>query len=322
MGLDRDQAITLVAALLAVLALGVVAATLGTAVEVGGDQLDFDPYDPDEDPGMGDEIDGDLDVDPEGGMADGSPYQFDTCIRFFTTGYGMLSFVVGIAGVLFVISRRWTLGMAALASYVLVPIALVAYFMVTNCPEAGGPGVADGRSNESMIGDLWAEEVAATPEVSPAILVVLFALALLGVGAVLYSASRDEVVETVEDIVEEETDVADLAAAAGRAADRLQHRDADVDNAVYEAWVEMTQLLAVPDPETATAGEFAAEAIDVGMDRDLVDELTTLFEEVRYGHAEADEEREELAIDLFRRIEERHGIEVAETSSAAGESEE
>ncbi|WP_238709250.1 DUF4129 domain-containing protein [Natronorubrum halophilum] len=93
-----------------------------------------------------------------------------------------------------------------------------------------------------------------------------------------------------------------VGTAAGAAADRLEDA-ADFDNAVYRAWREMTQPLEVDRPDSSTPREFARAAVDAGMDREHVDELTRLFEDVRYGDASTTAEREERAIAVLRRIE-------------------
>ncbi|UVE51749.1 DUF4129 domain-containing protein [Haloferax larsenii] len=98
-------------------------------------------------------------------------------------------------------------------------------------------------------------------------------------------------------------DVAAVGRAAGAAAERIESGGADVENEVFRAWGEMTALLDVPNRSAATPDEFATAAVDAGMDRDDVTELTTLFEAVRYGGAEATAERERRAVDALRNIE-------------------
>ncbi|SDJ60944.1 DUF4129 domain-containing protein [Natronorubrum texcoconense] len=93
-----------------------------------------------------------------------------------------------------------------------------------------------------------------------------------------------------------------VGTAAGAAADRLEDTD-EFDNAVYRAWREMTQPLEVDRPDSSTPREFARAATDAGMDRTDVDELTRLFEDVRYGDAPTTPEREARAIEVLRRIE-------------------
>lgn len=98
---------------------------------------------------------------------------------------------------------------------------------------------------------------------------------------------------------------------AGRAADRLE-ASADVDNEVYRAWAEMTAHVDLDGPETATPGEFAAAAVEAGMDRDHVEELTHLFEAVRYGSERPTADRESRAVAVLRRIQAAYGPEAAD----------
>ena len=91
--------------------------------------------------------------------------------------------------------------------------------------------------------------------------------------------------------------------AAGRAVDELSGSDPDVENAVYRAWREMTDSLRVENGAARTPGEFAQAAVDAGFDPDDVRELTRLFEDVRYGNTAATPALEERAVEVFRRIE-------------------
>ena len=69
------------------------------------------------------------------------------------------------------------------------------------------------------------------------------------------------------------------------------------------------------DPEISqelpTPGEFAAAAVDAGIDREDVVELTGLFERVRYGSEAATADREARALDALRRIDDQYGGEDA-----------
>lgn len=98
----------------------------------------------------------------------------------------------------------------------------------------------------------------------------------------------------------------DLGAAAERAADRIVATDG-YENEIYRAWDEMTNLLDVSSPRTATPGDFARQAIAQGMHPADVRDLTRLFEEVRYGDRPPTSEREAEAVTLLRRIAERYG---------------
>jgi hypothetical protein len=97
-----------------------------------------------------------------------------------------------------------------------------------------------------------------------------------------------------------------IAAAAGSAADRIEHTG-EVDNEVYRAYREMTADLDVLNPASATPAEFRAAALEAGLAREDVDELTAVFEDVRYGGEAPTEERERRAVDALRRIERTDG---------------
>jgi hypothetical protein len=68
----------------------------------------------------------------------------------------------------------------------------------------------------------------------------------------------------------------------------------------------MTSLLDVPNPDSATPGEVADAAVAAGLSEDDVSELTRLSEDVRYGERDA-ATREELAVSVFRSVEESYG---------------
>ena len=170
----------------------------------------------------------------------------------------------------------------------------------TEPPEDGEPGGGDGGDGEEDI---------VTRELGP-FLGFLVVLATIFVGGLLLSTRSPS---TEEELPAESTDTradeqAAVAAAAGRAANRIAADDSeDVDNEVYRAWREMTQLLEVDRPETTTPGEFATAATEAGLDRGHVDELTQLFEDVRYGHEATTAEREERAVTILRAIESSYG---------------
>lgn len=134
---------------------------------------------------------------------------------------------------------------------------------------------------------------------------LLLGVAITGTAAALVWQSGDDDPEA--DAVETADDppVAAVGKAAGQAADRLE-ADAAVGNEIYRAWREMTSLLDVDDPASSTPGEFATAAVEAGLGREDVDELTRLFEDVRYGGTEPRPEDERRAVATFRRIEDRY----------------
>jgi len=227
------------------------------------------------------------------------------CVQPLAAWYGGLVYFGAFAGVLYLFKRAYSTGAAVLGAYAVAPVAFLGYFLMTSCASAGGPGTGPGGPvgppgppNSPFLGLEMPLMVAGG----------VFAVALLAVGAVLYRSSGDQTVETLadEDADRDPADIADLAAAAGKAADRIEQYNADVDNAVYRAWWEMTSLLHVPNPDSATPGQFADAAVDLGMDESDVAELTELFEEVRYGRRDA-ASRENLAVETLRSIETAYG---------------
>jgi hypothetical protein len=78
-------------------------------------------------------------------------------------------------------------------------------------------------------------------------------------------------------------------------------------NEIYRAWLEMTRHLAVDRPRSSTPTEFAEAAVDAGMAREDVRELTDLFELVRYGGEAPTPDRVDRARDALRRIERTYG---------------
>jgi hypothetical protein len=157
--------------------------------------------------------------------------------------------------------------------------------------DGGGSG-DDGSSTPSV----------SVPSFAAVLLVGLALLGLLVAGLSLRgSDSADDDTPVVSSDAQSE---AAIGAAAGRAADDLEaHDETELENAIYRAWAEMTDELSVDRPESSTPVEFARAAVEAGMAPDHVDELTDLFEEVRYGTAPPTDRREQQAIEALRRIE-------------------
>ncbi len=243
----------------------------------------------------------------------GASMDLTWCAPFLPSMPGGIVYFGAFAGLLVFLKRRYSLGVAAFAMYGLSPIVLVAYFLSTSCA-TGGDESSGGGPFQDAINDAASTQLA-QPDISPLWLIGILGLVLVATAAVIIRSSSDQELDPVDpDDIDDDfgTDVADLAAAAGAAADRLEKHNADVDNEVYRAWWEMTSLLDVPNPHSSTPGEFAAAAIEVGMGESYVDELTRLFEEVRYGKRDA-ESREDRAIEIFRAIEDEYGVDRDET---------
>ena len=102
----------------------------------------------------------------------------------------------------------------------------------------------------------------------------------------------------------QDTAAEDARDEAERAADRIERRDAGLENEVYRAWYEMTRALGARRPRSETPGRFAQRAVAAGMDEAAVRELTALFRAVRYGDRELTAADEDRAVDLLRRLSE------------------
>jgi hypothetical protein len=307
----------LIIALLCVLAVSVAAATLvnpdspsGAGPGVG----DATQPGSGSDSGSGDEPKESQRQSSSGGAF--SPFQ-GVCIPFLLSPafFGIAALTFGALGWLL---RRRNDGVFAVAVvFPLVLFCMPIYFVLTDC------GAELPAQDQSNIGpDLTATPTAgqaggeaggqaATQFLSPTIVLAgILVLAVVFV-ALVYRASDDdeadgdpiEVAETPEP--DDEEALAAVGAAAGEAADRIE-ASADVENEVYRAWRDMTEHVAVPDPETSTPREFATAARDAGMDETHVTTLTDLFRDVRYGGADATADREERALDALRAIEQRY----------------
>ncbi|QLH83111.1 DUF4129 domain-containing protein [Halosimplex pelagicum] len=314
---DRKSLRVVVVGVVAMAAIAVGAATVASVVDTGAATPDV----PDED-GPVDEGTGPVGTpsDPNQGPPDegtpvgtpgdpGEPRDLSRCVQPLTTWWGGLAYFGVFAAAVGLIKRRYTFGASLLGVYALAPPVLLSYFLSTDCPTVGGRGVGPGNitgdtfpgsGGDPLVTNLPAEAVLG-----------VFGVVLVGTAAALYHASGGDTISNIEERDAEADDAnqftpRDLAAAAGRAADRLEEHNADVDNEVYRAWWEMTSMLDVADPDTATPGEFADAAVAAGMGEDDVAELTRLFEEVRYGQRDP-ASREKVALSVFRSIEHAYG---------------
>ncbi|MFB6266291.1 MAG: DUF4129 domain-containing protein, partial [Halodesulfurarchaeum sp.] len=187
---------------------------------------------------------------------------------------------------------------------------ILLYLVLTDCGDPiqrESPAVSLPRYNISVLleggGGGGGSGGGTVPSTNPTFLLVLGLLALVVLVVLLRSTGDDVLAEPPEEAAPDTpATLAEVGAAAGRAAERIEGR-ATVENEVYRAWVEMTGHLDVSHPENLTPGEFAEAARDAGMDPDLVDDLTDLFREVRYGGAEPTGDREEHALEILRAIE-------------------
>lgn len=171
---------------------------------------------------------------------------------------------------------------------------------------AGTPSVGGEDSGESGSGAGDGDTVVPSITLPTVAIVVLVGLALVGLTVAGLSVTRtsqgDDDQPTPPSPAMAETTISSVA---GETADELEgESDVALENTIYQAWVDMTEQLAVEQPETSTPAEFERAAVDAGMNPEDVAELTSLFEMVRYGTATATANREQKAISVLRRIEE------------------
>jgi hypothetical protein len=78
--------------------------------------------------------------------------------------------------------------------------------------------------------------------------------------------------------------------------------DTEYENDVYVSWSGMIDRAGIEDIGTKTPSEIAESAKEAGLDPGAVDELTDVFEEVRYRDTEPTAEQERRAKEAFERI--------------------
>lgn len=290
--MDRTTASAILVAVLATLAVGLAAATLTDPVEregIGG-------------AGAGNES-------AEGGWAPpkGEESTGDIAFRIPFVRELMVLAVAVLAGVtiayLLIYRREAAKLLLVAALLILVAFLLVRFFSLPEFAPAGD-GVGDGGFGVGEDEPGIDEDDEPSPR-SPTSILLFFVLSLAVLGTLLALAvgARDadepaaDRSETAESI-----DAASIGRAAGRAADRIEG-STPADNEVYRAWEEMVDPLEVARPEATTPGEFAEAAVDAGIDPEDADELTRLFEAVRYGGRPPSESRERRAVETLRRIE-------------------
>jgi hypothetical protein len=311
---DRRTLVTAALALLAVLALGVAAATLDSATTTtasGGLGAGTSP----DDAGLGEDSDGAVDLGGEEPSGE-ARLRVSVCVEFLTRPGVQLALLGGVAlflGAMYRTTRSWLISGLFVAA-ALFPLGVL-YLGLISCgstPTEIAVGAAESAAeNTSLLpsgGGAAGANAAGEAVSAPTVLVgLLLVVAILGSVLLLFVSTGDD----DDDLAEEPPEPPaperrrEVGARAGEAADRLES-DADLENEVYRAWREMTSALAVEHPRSTTPAEFAAAAVDAGMTRADVTTLTEVFEAVRYGDEPATPEREREAVAALRRIEDAY----------------
>ena len=307
--MDRDTVRPIALAVLAVLAIGLAAATLDSAVQTESGGFGLGP--PGSDVGVQNGTDG------GGGPTLGNRTAANQTGSLNLPCYPVLmewwaiALIAGVflAGAALAYRRFGKVGVVAFVGPFGPPVLLI-HGVLTSCVTSSpGPLRAPPKppNNSSLpkggSGLPGAGEGVSLTDPSFLLLVGL-AVALVGAVVLLFTSSSGDDPDAEESFPDDDTDedIQAVGRAAGEAADRIES-STDVENEVYRAWREMTAHLDVANPSSSTPAEFAAAATDAGMAREDVTELTDLFEAVRYGGETPTDEREARAVEALRRIE-------------------
>ena len=315
--MNREALVPILIAICCLIALGAAAATLDSTVGTPGGSFwgggtgegswSF-PFEDDRPTGENDSR-----APPSAGSDGIGMHALAVCIPILTHPLVVVGILALSFGALVAVAHRTD----AIVSFALLvaigPFFYVFYTIFSTCdvpwfdgaverfsPPAD-PGPTENDSAPFGAGEGVDPLVTAPPTVVLGLVVAILIGLLLAGFALSNRASDDGDERTTSD----EAAVAAVGRAAGRAADRIENADG-IENEVYRAWREMTELLSVPRPESSTPAEFADAAIEAGMDRGDVTALTDVFREVRYGGVTPDAERERRAIEALRRIERQY----------------
>lgn len=307
-----DRAIALAIAGLCILALAAGAASLGNPVEMGDDDRNERLW------GTPDWADQERDVqETESNIIFAAGDEYTVCVDVLLERNVQLSFAIAL---LFGALVIWKLSNFIIMAAFLAgfgPAVMFGYlFFTLGCDFDEEETEDEPEEIESSLMDLFNGENASatvttmTDAVTDPTLVLgaMIVIGLLAFAFVYLSEDDEEQIQEPDEAPggDRVFDPSVIAKIAGEAADRIERdadTDSDLENEVYRAWKQMTDHLEVESPQTSTPGEFAEEAITIGLAEDDVMALTGLFEMVRYGAAGATPAQEREAVDILRRIE-------------------
>ncbi|SFR36393.1 MULTISPECIES: DUF4129 domain-containing protein [Halorubrum] len=313
--MKRDALVAVVVALLALVALGVAAATLNTAVDTGSGGFGGGAGDAPS-VGEGSGTPGILTSSGEAGTVSVS----GICLPFLREPPAVAALVFGVLLIAAVTYRDTASPFVSVtvAGVMGTPVAFLFWVLSTCGSGAGAVSAALGLGGNgtgllpagavggSGLGS--GEGAASAPQILFAVVIAVAVVA--SVAALLLAGGDDEGTGgdgsgRPDPPAEEPPDLDAIGRTAGEAADRIESSEAD--NEVYRAWRDMTDALDVDRPASSTPAEFATAAVDAGVDEAPVTALTEVFERVRYGGEDATDDRERRAVEALREIEERHG---------------
>ncbi|RQG91184.1 DUF4129 domain-containing protein [Natrarchaeobius halalkaliphilus] len=291
-------AVRIVVALVGIAAIAMAAATIRS------------PTEPDGSGGVGEGDSGSPTGVPQHEPTDPAPLEVPAIVEYLA--YALLILLALGAAWYLISHRRDLVKLIAVVLVVSLVLAGISYLLLRlDLWESVPLQESEPETNDSLGGEPGeGDDQQRQPFSTGPVLVVLAVLTAIFVGSLLRSdrdgrTKRNESEPGDGPSDASDSDRAEVGAAAGRAADRIESSD-DFDNEVYRAWLEMTRPLEVDRPASSTPGEFATVAVDAGVRPEHVDELTSLFEEVRYGNRETTDDVESRAISVLRRIEDEY----------------
>lgn len=308
--LDSGQVLTVVAVALLVTSVGVVAATIDsidTPQGTDGSIQDRTAAESGADDRLNITVSGQETADTEPRQS----IDLVFCVAFLQQPPAIGGIALGVVAIAYGLYSRYNAATMGLACSGLLPVVMAMYFLLTNCGPSDGSGgtVLSGTDIVSGGGGITA------PQIPPPVLAVVLGGAMIAAVVTMFRMTGGE--EEIDPVEPEsaEPDAADFARAAGEAADRIEEKNVSVDNAVYDAWLQMTRLVDIEKPDTAAPRALADAAVAAGVERDDARELMELFTEVRYG-GKSPEGREGRATEVLRNIEQTYTDEHGHTAAA------
>lgn len=308
--MDRDTGRVVAIAVLCCLAVVLAAATLPSMVENGGSGGGFGGADG----GASDVEEEDEPPAADSGTEGDEAFEFSgLCIAALDSELGFLALVLGAVGIAALATRSYDTRVTLMLSVALLPLVVLVFVVLTGgCgtqtldPPAPPADIQPPTENESggPLGGGDGDGPVSGPTLPSLLVLTVLLVTVVGAVTALFYGGDDEGRDSTDPVAEPDDTVqrGALGRAAGEAADRIEEGD-DFENDVYRAWREMTEPLSVDRPDSSTPGEFAAAARDAGLDPSHVDELRTMFEDVRYGDRPVTDDRERRAVEILRRIE-------------------
>ena len=267
--MDRRTLATAALALLAVLALGVAAATLDSATTSASGGVGAGSVS--DESGVGDGENGPVDLGGDAGSF-GLPIEERSgqlCYPFLTDPRLLAGIAVGVVGYLLAIrrtTRSWTISGLFVGASLVPPGILYAAFALCPSPDGDGAGGFSFPAVDSLPGgggSAGADAAGEALSTPTALAGLLLLVAIAGSVLLLFVSTGDDEESLADEPPEPPAPERrrEVGRVAGDAADRLES-DADLANEVYRAWRGMTAALAVDSPRSTTPAEFADAAVE------------------------------------------------------------